>query len=293
MVPAHPRANSHLPAVYVPGQHLQPMRPPAVNQPVPPEHVGAVHALLANKMAKQAYKGLSEIVTVEGRLGYICKATKTVIGVSHDRLHQTNLTHQKGIVEAIQEVPAHIGATELKQLAFGALAPRWEDYSHGFPLRLEDVTLRNHHWAHLTSEEDAIYIQFLKEGKDGVKKFRTGKCIIWLEIPAKLFNQFEDWQKARKVSARIIVTCFIENDLRQNGQTIDARPDLQMAAPITDRDGHNHIRKAFFTQAHAIGGPLDPEIEIVGANLKKRERVISKRNEKVSFPSVSLVGRIH
>jgi hypothetical protein len=124
--------------------------------------------------------------------------------------HQSHLTHQKGIVEAMQNVPAHIGAWELKQLAFEALAPRWEDYSQGFPIGIEDVILRNHHWAQLTSETDAIYDQFLKEGKDGIPKFRAGKCIVYLDMPAKLFNLYKEWTKAKTVSAQVVATCLMD-----------------------------------------------------------------------------------
>ena len=76
-----------IPAVYIPGQNLQPVRP--IVPQLQAQNINAVHALLADKMAKQAYKHVGEVVTVEFRLGQIRtgKSSKAVIGVGNHHFH--------------------------------------------------------------------------------------------------------------------------------------------------------------------------------------------------------------
>ncbi|KAL0945786.1 hypothetical protein HGRIS_012074 [Hohenbuehelia grisea] len=105
------------------------------------------------------------------------------------------------ILEAVSNIPVHIGATELKAVLFYAVLPKFVKRSKGFTLRIEDVELRNSQWAEivpntaLSSDVDAIAAHFYKsrgnnKGKLTVPTFAPGKGIeLYLAID---YEQYED-----------------------------------------------------------------------------------------------------
>ena len=93
----------------------------------------------------------------------------------------------------------HIGANELKTLAWAHLKPHWDGYARGFTVRLEDLVLRNQKWAKIAPpvhgvDRDAIASDFYKEKKQGAGlKFDPGKgAQIYLHLPPPLCRALED-----------------------------------------------------------------------------------------------------
>ncbi|KAI0640540.1 hypothetical protein C8Q79DRAFT_443227 [Trametes meyenii] len=114
-----------------------------------------------------------------------------------------------GITETISDVDVHIGAKQLKQLAWDQLRPVWQRYAEGFPLSLDVLTLRDQHWARIdpkVPDVDAIASLFFKQdkrkpappGQEPVKKFDVGKgATVYLHLPPEVHQAFEDHLEAR------------------------------------------------------------------------------------------------
>lgn len=69
--------------------------------------------------------------------------------------------------------------------------PKWHAWSHNYPLSLEDVVLRDHHWVILLPKNpnrDIIAANFFKPNKKGTLIFWMGKCIINLHIPNDIYQ---------------------------------------------------------------------------------------------------------
>ncbi|KAI9058571.1 hypothetical protein FKP32DRAFT_1687188, partial [Trametes sanguinea] len=143
--------------------------------PLPPGQTGALCAVPApvgynlnhlfyqdkrNQAAKTAYaSGLSEVIVVAFYLSL--KSSK--IGGKPSVI--------AGITETIGNVNVHIGARELKQLAWAQLQPGWTQYAQGYPLALDDLVLRNKSWARIEpgfpDDRDVLAGEFFKEKKAG------------------------------------------------------------------------------------------------------------------------------
>ena len=84
-------------------------------------------------------------------------------------------------------------------MAFLAIEPGWASFSGGFPLSIDDLTLRNTSWAILKDETDCIAEHFFKPtGKDRVIKFKKGTCTVYLQISYKLYSEALKLMKERE-----------------------------------------------------------------------------------------------
>ncbi|KAG6818300.1 hypothetical protein H0H93_006170, partial [Arthromyces matolae] len=136
------------------------------------------------KLASQAYaKHEARVVVCEVRL-----ARKPIGNVK---------TVQVGdCIEAIDNVPLHIGAVELKTLLFDLILPTWLKFSGGFNIDITQVVMRNKDWVEIRPKNpdlDAISALFLKEGKNGELVFKSGRCLIYLHLPNDIYKLYEDW----------------------------------------------------------------------------------------------------
>ncbi|KAI9068217.1 hypothetical protein FKP32DRAFT_1683478 [Trametes sanguinea] len=186
--------------------------------PLPPGQTGALCAVPApvgynlnhlfyqdkrNQAAKTAYaSGLSEVIVVAFYLSL--KSSK--IGGKPSVI--------AGITETIGNVNVHIGAQELKQLAWAQLQPGWTQYAQGYPLALDDLVLRNKSWARIEpgfpDDRDVLAGEFFKEKKAGTgPKFDPGKGTeVHLHVPQDIWNGFEAYLHAREAAE-------LEEQLRQ------------------------------------------------------------------------------
>lgn len=96
------------------------------------------------------------------------------------------------ITETVNNIPVNIGAVELKKYLFAAILPNWSNYTHGFPLRIEDVTMRDKNWVCIKPEnpdQGVIAEEFSKPGKGGVLVFKAVRCVVHLHVPNKVRGQ--------------------------------------------------------------------------------------------------------
>src|SRR6266478_2763968 len=102
-----------------------------------------------------------------------------------------SVDHSKDCIEAVDHIPVHIGAIELKKQLYNAVIPKWHEWTNNYPLSPEDVTMRNNNWVRLVPrnpDRDVISDQFFKRGKKGAVVFKGGKCIINLHVPNHIYS---------------------------------------------------------------------------------------------------------
>jgi len=84
-------------------------------------------------------------------------------------LSNTDISIQD-ILQAVDNVPVHIGAVDLKSLLYEHILPAWRVYTEGFPLEINDIIMRSKEWVEiklLNQDQDIISHQFFKSGKGG------------------------------------------------------------------------------------------------------------------------------
>ncbi|KAL4253269.1 hypothetical protein AB1N83_013323 [Pleurotus pulmonarius] len=157
------------------------------------------------RLAKRAYSNEGGYVgTVYAQMVYLPPG-KTKPMIIHDNV--------VNIMEAIGNVPVHIGANELKNLLFNALKEKWDKYSKGYPLSVGDITIRFRDWTPMRTPEpdvDVILHYFQKKkGKNIVIEIKDNKKnIVYLEVPMEIYNLVlaaldeEDWIAARGMTSK-------------------------------------------------------------------------------------------
>ncbi|KAI9452826.1 hypothetical protein F5148DRAFT_1289442 [Russula earlei] len=98
------------------------------------------------------------------------------------------------ILQAVDNVPVHIGAVELKHLLYEHLLSIWNAYMDKYPLAIDDIIMRTKDWVEikpLNPDQDVISHQFFKSGKGGLT-FKSGHCTIFFHIPNVIYQQYLD-----------------------------------------------------------------------------------------------------
>ncbi|KAJ7142173.1 hypothetical protein C8R46DRAFT_920349 [Mycena filopes] len=131
------------------------------------------------RRASQAYAAQGGyVVIVEGRMSYMT--------VSNPKAKYL------GILEVINDILLHIGATELKQRLWAKLYEAWLAFTYGRPLSLEEITLRDDKWVALLPrlsgpDVDCIASKFFTVAKNGAApQFRSKKIVIHLAVSAEI-----------------------------------------------------------------------------------------------------------
>ncbi|CDO70145.1 hypothetical protein BN946_scf184783.g29 [Trametes cinnabarina] len=113
------------------------------------------------------------------------------------------------VTETIGSVDVHIGARDLKLLAWQQLESAWMRVTRSFPIGLDDFVLRNRKWAKIEPRSpidcDALADEFFKEKKPGAGiKFDPGKGTeVYLHVlPDK-------WREVEEHLTRIIDAEFL------------------------------------------------------------------------------------
>ncbi|KIM36153.1 hypothetical protein M413DRAFT_449355 [Hebeloma cylindrosporum] len=90
-----------------------------------------------------------------------------------------NPTIISNLYEAVNNIPVHIGVSNLKHILYHALHPQFLDWSKGFPLSIEECELRDKNWVQLLPRQpdiDAIAEQFFEaKARSKVKVFSAKK----------------------------------------------------------------------------------------------------------------------
>ena len=106
----------------------------------------------------------------------------------------------KNIQESVNNIPVHIGARDLKNVAFLALLPQILQWSKKFPLLSSDLHLREKNWVELipslvqgVADVDAIAQKFFvlkrMKGKAEGRIFQSGDITVYLKLP---FRKHQD-----------------------------------------------------------------------------------------------------
>ncbi|KAF8059518.1 hypothetical protein FPV67DRAFT_1564953 [Lyophyllum atratum] len=104
------------------------------------------------------------------------------------------------IVEAVNNIPVHIGATELKKILYDEILPSWQEYTEGFHISIHDFVMRDKDGARIksnTPDRDVISKPFFKTAKGG-QVFKEGRCIINFHVPNPIYNQYLTWSEQRE-----------------------------------------------------------------------------------------------
>ncbi|PSR76018.1 hypothetical protein PHLCEN_2v8734, partial [Hermanssonia centrifuga] len=110
--------------------------------------------------------------------------------------------------EVTDNVPVHIGAAALKELAFNTVQELWAEHcgGGGFRLTKADVILRSSQDTKIeppgpsTPDFDAIAQQFFKHkgpGGTGPLTFKTGKAVVRLQVKEPFYAEFMEWRDMR------------------------------------------------------------------------------------------------
>jgi hypothetical protein len=104
-------------------------------------------------------------------------------------------------LEAVDDVPVHIGGADLKQLCFNAIYPAWLAYTDNYPLSCESVILRDDKWVAIGVREpdiDAIAHRFYTAPKKNstAPQFRSKKIVLHIHIPNRIFDGYLRTQEA-------------------------------------------------------------------------------------------------
>ena len=85
----------------------------------------------------------------------------------------------QNLYDAINNIPVHIGLSNLKHILYHALLPQFLEWSKGFPLSIEECELRDKNWVKLVPRQpdiDIIADQFFEaKAKSKVKVFSAKK----------------------------------------------------------------------------------------------------------------------
>ena len=223
------------PTLHVPGFPTQPGLP-AVHPQGPQGRMSkavgytaehAAYPIIRQDRIQEAYSTYNaEVVVVEVRLTVkLPQRTKEMlihvraVQVAQRILNDLGVVdcvdHQKDCIEAVDHIPVHVGAVELKKQLYDAVIPKWYDWTNNYPLSPEDVTMRNNNWVRLVPrnpDRDIISDQFFKRGKKGVA-FKGGKCIINLHVPNHIYSGIiVQWLTGKKL---LIVLVVLSTDLRE------------------------------------------------------------------------------
>ena len=99
----------------------------------------------------------------------------------------------KDCTKAVDHIPVHIGALELKKTLYNAVIPKWYEWTNNYPLLLDVVVMQNHNWVVLVPknpDRNVIADLFFKRAKNlkGGWMFKGGKCIINLHVLNQIYN---------------------------------------------------------------------------------------------------------
>ena len=85
----------------------------------------------------------------------------------------------QNLYEAVNNIPVHIGLSNLKHILYHALLPQFLEWTKGFPLSIEEFELRDKNWVKLVPRQpdiDVIADQFFEaKAKSKVKVFSAKK----------------------------------------------------------------------------------------------------------------------
>ncbi|KAJ7180570.1 hypothetical protein C8R46DRAFT_1210908 [Mycena filopes] len=193
------------------------------------------------RRASQAYAAQGGyVVIVEGRMSYMT--------VSNPKAKYL------GILEVINDIPLHIGATELKQRLWAKLYEAWLAFTYGRPLSLEEITLRDDKWVALLPrlsgpDVDCIASKFFTVAKNGAApQFRSKKIVIHLAVSAEIGDAVIGDRRARAEEAAFAASVADQQAYHDGNNTFSEPPPSMPAAPKRrNKQKPRSKKQVFFT----------------------------------------------
>jgi hypothetical protein len=142
----------------------------------------------------------------------------------------------------VDHVSVHIGAVELKKTLYDAIISRWDSWTNGFPLHIDQIAMRDKQWVtileppHGVPDRDAIAKHFFKTGKKGTRTFKSGKTTIHFHVPNEIYDAMlqqkqtasDEWppenNTGRKPAGRKVTARVKDSDIE---------PSMALAADFT------------------------------------------------------------
>ncbi|GLB40064.1 hypothetical protein LshimejAT787_0705740 [Lyophyllum shimeji] len=271
------------PTIHLPGNIHRNNIPPVHVQGRGPQPVGytAAHAsypAVRHERIQQAYSTHNaEVGVVEVRM--VLKLPGRV---------QEQLIHD--LVEAVDHIPVHIGAVDLKRTLYDAVIPKWNAWTRNFPLPIEKIAMRDRLWVELKPRNpdcDVIARYFFKSGKNGALTFKPGtKTIIQFHVPNELYNAMLDKREAdetadvavaRRVTGREGVVVELDDDV-----------ELSMAADFTVGISKGKKRARSLSPASQQEDFESSDIEEIKSPVKSAKSKVTKPPAKRSKAGSSL-----
>ncbi|OBZ65147.1 hypothetical protein A0H81_14875 [Grifola frondosa] len=163
------------------------------------------------------------------------------------------------VTDTIKGVSVHVGARELKTIAFNTIKDAWARFSDGFPLHEDDLILRDKGWAYITPKQpdrDVLEEEFWKKDAKGVKVFQRGKGThIQLHMPNALWREYD-------VYATKLAAAEIERDAAY-GRQENERSSV-VSAKFTEK---RRVASAQSTSAKSSGSINDENSDLHKLNL--------------------------
>ncbi|KAF8151403.1 hypothetical protein B0H34DRAFT_755565 [Crassisporium funariophilum] len=143
------------------------------------------------------------------------------------------------IVEAVNNIPVHIGAAELKKILYDEILPSWQEYTEGFPINIDGFVMRDKDGARIkpnVPDRDVISKPFFKTARGG-QVFKEGRCIVNFHVPNPIYSQYLIWSERReeqrlhaeatKQSERQVVITPTQNQGKKQGKKRYRSPSLE------------------------------------------------------------------
>ena len=169
-----------------------------------------------------------ELVVVKARMMTLPPGKKnpTLVWVSWENLFQFRgliYSSFQNLFESIPNVHVHIGAAELKSLVYFTLLPKYLQWSHDTPLKMDECELRTKDWVEILPkfpDIDAISEKFFVfKGRNKTVKMFNAKSGIDLSLVIQhdmyeaILSHLQDLEEA-KHAANVSVRTYISNILQ-------------------------------------------------------------------------------
>ncbi|KIL54342.1 hypothetical protein M378DRAFT_182577 [Amanita muscaria Koide BX008] len=187
------------PIISTPYRHRQPIVPPfPVNWELSKPGYQEAH-IFYNDMEKT--RVASEVIVVKAWLAYRApeRRKETVVN---------------DVFEALQNIPVHIGARDLKRVIYTMILPHFLAWSKGLPINIDECELRNKQWVeliprHPEADVDVIADKFIDKGrkKNGAPVFNPRQGIdLYLVIGhlkvQQILSHVEQLSEANQVATK-------------------------------------------------------------------------------------------
>lgn len=107
----------------------------------------------------------------------------------------------------MDHIPVHIGATDLKNILYTTVIPKWNQWTNNYPLPIDSLVMQNRNWVVLVPrnpDHNVIAEQFFKLGWKGSPTFKKRKAIINLHVLNDIYGEILTCKEAEEFKAEMV-----------------------------------------------------------------------------------------